>query len=190
MRSATALAFMLAACGQASTAQDAMAVGQAPITGAQTPAAKPFVATPVATFDEPWAMTFLPDGRMLVTEKGGTLKLVSADGKQVSVVQGAPAVDSAGQGGLMDVVPDPKFAENHIIYLSWSEAGPGGKGVALGRGRLADTVIQSPPTMRAPPATVKAVSASPRNTTPSMAPTTGCTLTKMPARATPTRASA
>ena len=142
MRSATALAFMLAACGQASTAQDAMAVGQAPITGAQTPAAKPFVATPVATFDEPWAMTFLPDGRMLVTEKGGTLKLVSADGKQVSVVQGAPAVDSAGQGGLMDVVPDPKFAENHIIYLSWSEAGPGGKGVALGRGRLADTVIQ------------------------------------------------
>ncbi|UVO55511.1 PQQ-dependent sugar dehydrogenase [Sphingomonas sp. SUN039] len=141
-RAATALSLVLAACGQASTAQDAVAVGQAPITGPQTGATKPFVATPVATFDSPWAMTFLPDGRMLVTEKGGALKLVGADGKTGAVVRGAPAVDSGGQGGLMDVVLHPEFAENRMVYLSWSEAGPGGKGVALGRGRLADTVIQ------------------------------------------------
>ncbi len=139
--SAVALAVALAACGQASTAQDAVAVGQAPITGAQTAAAKPFAATPVATFNEPWAMTFLPDGRMLVTEKGGTLKLVGTDGT-ASDVSGIPKVDSAGQGGLMDVVLHPKFVENGIVYLSWSEAGASGKGVALGRGKLVINQVQ------------------------------------------------
>ncbi len=141
-RAATALSLVLAACGQASTAQDAIAVGQAPITGEQTAAAKPFTAMPVATFDAPWAMTFLPDGRMLVTEKGGTLKLVSADGKAVTSVTGVPKVDSGGQGGLMDVVLHPKFTENGLVYLSWSETGAGGKGVALGRGKLVEQVVQ------------------------------------------------
>ena len=138
---ATALAFALAACGQPSTAQDAISVGQAPITGTQTPAAKPFVATPVATFDAPWAMTFFPDGRMLVTEKDGKLKLVSADGASIIDVGGMPRVDSQGQGGLMDVVLHPKFAENGLVYLSWSESGTGGKGVALGRGKLVTPTI-------------------------------------------------
>jgi aldose sugar dehydrogenase len=140
--SATALVVVLAACGQASTAQDAVAVGQAPITGAQSGAVKPFVATPIATFDEPWAMTFLPDGRMLVTEKSGKLKLASADGKAIADVPGVPKVDSEGQGGLMDVVLHPRFAENGIVYLSWSEAGAGGKGVALGRGKLVEQQVQ------------------------------------------------
>jgi glucose/arabinose dehydrogenase len=139
---ATALALVLAACGQASTAQDAMNVGQAPITGAQTPAAKPFVATPVATFDEPWAMVFLPDGKALVTEKAGKLLLVAASSAGTASfvmkarVGGTPTVDSAGQGGLMDVVLHPNFAQNRLVYLSWSEAGAGGKGAALGRGKL------------------------------------------------------
>jgi glucose/arabinose dehydrogenase len=146
-RAATALAFALAACGQASTAQDAMNVGQAPITGAQSPAAKPFIATPVATFAEPWAMTFLPDGRMLVTEKGGTLKLVSIDGTSSSDISGLPKVDRDGQGGLMDVVLHPEFAENGLVYLSWSEGGPDGKGVALGRGKL---ILQQVQCIRAP----------------------------------------
>jgi len=140
--SAIALAIAVAACGQASTAQDAVAVGQAPITGAQTVAAKPFVATPVATFEEPWAMTFLPDGRLLVTEKGGRLKLVAADGKAVSEVGNMPRVDSGGQGGLMDAVLHPKFAQNGIVYLSWSESGKGGSGVALGRGKLVEQQVQ------------------------------------------------
>jgi glucose/arabinose dehydrogenase len=141
-RAATALGLVLAACGQASSAQDAVAVGQSAITGAQTPAAKPFVVTPVATFDEPWAMTFLPDNRMLVTEKGGALKLVTADGALIVTVSGTPAVASEGQGGMMDVVLHPKFAENQIVYLSWSAAGPGGKGVMLGRGRLVEKQVQ------------------------------------------------
>jgi aldose sugar dehydrogenase len=91
--------------------------------------------TPVADFDAPWAMTFLPDGRMLVTEKAGQLLLVSADGKGRSTAATLP-VDSAGQGGLMDVVLHPQFASNRLIYLSFSEAGAGGKGVVLVRGRL------------------------------------------------------
>jgi aldose sugar dehydrogenase len=141
-RAATALALVLAACGQASTAQDAVAAGQAPITATQTGAAKSFIATPVATFDEPWAMTFLPDGRMLVTEKSGRLKLVTADGKASVDVSGTPTVASEGQGGLMDVVLHPKFTDNRMVYLSWSAAGPGGKGVTLGRGRLVEKQVQ------------------------------------------------
>ncbi|QNQ08837.1 PQQ-dependent sugar dehydrogenase [Sphingomonas alpina] len=106
-----------------------------------TPAAArgelPFARTVVADFDSPWAMTFLPDGRMLVTEKAGQLKLVSADGKQATTVTGTLPVDSAGQGGLMDVVLSPGFAQDRLVYFSFSEAGPGGKGVALARGKLA-----------------------------------------------------
>lgn len=146
-RAAPALVFALAACGQASTAQDAINVGQAPITGAKSPAQEPFNARPLASFSEPWAMTFLPDGQMLVTEKAGTLKLVSAEGRFSSDISGVPKVDSAGQGGLMDVVVHPKFTENGLVYLSWSEAGPRGKGVALGRGKL---VVQQVQCIRAP----------------------------------------
>lgn len=106
-----------------------------------TPAAsgdRPFTVAQVADFDSPWAMTFLPDGRMLVTEKAGALLLVSADGKTRSTVSGTPTVSSEGQGGLMDVVLHPKFAENRWVYLSWSEANAAGlKGVALGRSKLA-----------------------------------------------------
>ncbi|WP_447727677.1 PQQ-dependent sugar dehydrogenase [Sphingomonas koreensis] len=99
----------------------------------------PFTVTPVADFDAPWAMTFLPDGRMLVTEKTGTLLLVSADGKTKTPVSGIPAVDSAGQGALKDVVLAPGFARNKLVYFSYSEAGAGGnKGVVLARGTLAD----------------------------------------------------
>lgn len=103
-----------------------------------TSGAAPFTITPVADFESPWAMTFLPDGRMLVTEKAGQLLLVSADGKTRNAVAGTPTVSSEGQGGLMDVVLHPKFAENRWVYLSWSEANAAGlKGVALGRGKLA-----------------------------------------------------
>ncbi|HEV2570061.1 MAG TPA: PQQ-dependent sugar dehydrogenase [Sphingomonas sp.] len=106
----------------------------------QPSAAKPFQVQVLTDFDKPWAMTFLPDGRMLVTQKEGQLLLVSADAKSRSSVAGVPAVDSAGQGGLMDVVLHPQFAQNRMVYLSFSEAGEGGKGVALARGTLTDGV--------------------------------------------------
>jgi aldose sugar dehydrogenase len=112
--------------------------GQAQEPAPRTSSARPFTAAPVADFDKPWAMTFLPDGRMLVTEKMGQLLLVAADGQSRETVAGTPNVDSAGQGGLMDVVLHPKFAQNRMVYLSFSEAGPGGKGVALARGTLED----------------------------------------------------
>ena len=73
------------------------------------------------TLSSPWGLAFLPDGRMLVTEKGGALKLLSAAGATVSTITGAPAVNSAGQGGLLDVVIDPAFASNQRIYLTFSE---------------------------------------------------------------------
>ncbi|WBH15236.1 PQQ-dependent sugar dehydrogenase [Sphingomonas radiodurans] len=95
--------------------------------------AKPFAETVIADFDAPWAMTFMPDRRMLVTEKDGRLLLVTADGKSRATIATLP-VDSAGQGGLMDVVPAPDFTTSKRVYLSWSEAGAGGKGVALARG--------------------------------------------------------
>jgi aldose sugar dehydrogenase len=102
---------------------------------------RPFQVTPIADFDKPWAMTFLPDGRMLVTQKEGQLLLVSAEGRSRQTVAGTPAVDSAGQGGLMDVVLHPQFAQNRMVYLSFSEAGPGGKGVALARGVLEEGAL-------------------------------------------------
>ena len=102
---------------------------------AATEKARPFRTTPVADFDAPWAMAFLPDGRMLVTEKAGRLMLVSADGRAKRAIATLP-VDAAGQGGLMDVVPAPDFARSGQVYLSYSAAGPGGKGVTLARGRM------------------------------------------------------
>lgn len=98
----------------------------------------PFQVQVVADFDSPWAMTFLPDGRMLITEKAGILYLVSADGQQRQRVDGIPTVASEGQGGLHDVVLHPGFAQNRLVYFSYSETGEGGKGIVLARGVLAD----------------------------------------------------
>jgi len=105
---------------------------------AQPPAGLPFQVQVVADFESPWAMTFLPDRRMLITEKSGTLYVVSADGQQRKRVDGIPTVSSEGQGGLMDVVLHPGFAQNRLVYFSYSEAGQGGKGVVLARGVFAD----------------------------------------------------
>ncbi len=83
----------------------------------------PFTVEAVATFDEPWAMAFLPDGRLLVTEKQGRLLVVSTNDGAIAPVRGVPTVDYGGQGGLGDVILHPDFAENARIYLSYAEAG-------------------------------------------------------------------
>jgi aldose sugar dehydrogenase len=113
------------------------AARQAP-GAAQQPADLPFQIQVVADFESPWAMTFLPDGRMLIAEKAGTLYLVSADGQQRKRVDGIPAVASEGQGGLHDVVLHPGFSKNRFVYFSYAEAGQGGKGIVLARGVFAD----------------------------------------------------
>lgn len=107
---------------------------------AQPPAqtALPFKTEVIADLDSPWAMTFLPDGRMLITEKAGQMLLVSADGKTQTRLGGIPAVDSVNQGGLMDVVLAPDFQRNRLVYFSYSVQGEGGKGVILARGRLVE----------------------------------------------------
>ena len=95
---------------------------------------RPFKTSVIADFDSPWAMTFLPDGRALVTEKAGEMILFDPKNGTKIPVGGIPQVDSAGQGALMDVVPSPNFAQDRKIYFSFSENGPGGKGVALATG--------------------------------------------------------
>jgi glucose/arabinose dehydrogenase len=95
-----------------------------------------FVATDVAKFSQPWAMTFLPDGRLLVTEKRGALKLHTLGGG-TGTVTGVPAVASGGQGGFADVILHPAFATNGLVYLSYAEPGEGSKrGAAVARARL------------------------------------------------------
>ena len=83
-----------------------------------------------------WGMAFLPDGRMLVTERPGRLRIVSADGTKSPPVEGVPRVFAHGQGGLLDVALDPAYATNNLIYLSYAEPGTGGGGTAVARGRL------------------------------------------------------
>ncbi len=100
-----------------------------------TPPTTSVSATTVATFESPWAMTFLPDGRLLVTEKGGRLSIVTDAGAK-TVVGGTPSVVDAGQGGLLDVALDPQFNATRRVYLSFAEAGSGGTGLAVARGTL------------------------------------------------------
>ena len=109
-------------------------------TPTPTPTTTAVTRTPVATFDNPWAMAFLPDGRLLVTERPGRLRLVtiaaSGAGTVSAAIAGVPAVAFGGQGGLLDVALDPAFASNARVYLSFAEAGSGGPALAVARGTL------------------------------------------------------
>jgi glucose/arabinose dehydrogenase len=124
-----ALALLVSACG----AGDRRAEAQTPKT---TTSAAPFKLAELKKFDEPWAMTFLPDGRLLVTEKAGVLRLYDPKRNSAGAISGVPAVVHAGQGGLGDVVLHPTFAKNNLVYLSYAEAGDGGAGAAVARARL------------------------------------------------------
>jgi len=96
----------------------------------------PFVSTPIAELNEPWAIEFLPDGRILVTEKGGTIQLVTQDGQKTEVA-GAPEVDYFFQGGLGDIVLHPDFESNNLVYISYVEAGANEtRGAVVARGTL------------------------------------------------------
>ena len=97
----------------------------------------PFQVETLASFDEPWAMTFLPGSdRALITEKRGHLKLWSP-GRPAIDVAGVPQVHYSGQGGLADIVLHPDFANNHLVYLSYAEPGPGeDSGGAVARATL------------------------------------------------------
>ena len=107
------------------------------VSAAQAQDDFPFDVTEITSFDEPWAMAFLPDGRILVTEKKGLLRLVGQDGQSFGVIRGMPDVDYFGQGGLGDVVLHPDFENNNLVYISYAEGGVGGtRGAAVARGTL------------------------------------------------------
>lgn len=131
----------LVACGSGSGSDGGSGSSTSPTEPLAPPApgaAQAVVLTTALT--SPWGMTFLPDGRMLVTQKAGTMVVVSANGTAVSTPFSTtlPNLVSAGQGGLLDVVLDPDFdlAANAIIYWTFSESGAGGAGTAVARGSL------------------------------------------------------
>lgn len=86
--------------------------------------------------ENPWGLAFLPDGRMLVTERPGRMRIVERDGSLGAPLAGLPSVVAAGQGGLLDVVLHPQFQANQLVYWTFSEAGDGGAATAVARGRL------------------------------------------------------
>jgi glucose/arabinose dehydrogenase len=92
--------------------------------------------------ERPWALAFLPDGRMLVTERPGRLRIISRDGEVGPPLAGVPEVIAQGQGGLLDVAISPAFAQDRLVYLSYAEPGPGGGGTAVARGRLGDRGLE------------------------------------------------
>jgi aldose sugar dehydrogenase len=104
--------------------------------GAKAPEASlPFVVTQVTTFNQPWRIAFLPDGRMLITEKPGAVWLVTQAGAKTPVAN-VPAVLAQGQGGMLGVFLSPHYQRDHFVYLTYAEPGDGGSSLALARARL------------------------------------------------------
>ena len=112
----------------------------APWTAMASPALSPQIVA--EGLEHPWALAFLPDGRFLVTERPGRMRLVQAEGRLEPPLRGVPAVDARGQGGLLDVVLDSDFARNRTLYFCYSDPGisadRGKSGTTLARARLSD----------------------------------------------------
>ncbi|MDL5031430.1 PQQ-dependent sugar dehydrogenase [Pelomonas sp. APW6] len=130
------MAAVLAACGGGGGDSNA---SPAP-TPTPTPTPTPQLTTLRADLGSPWSLAVLPDGRLLVTQRSGGLLRLSADGRQMEPIFGLPAVDAAGQGGLLDIALDPDFSQNGFLYLSFSEPGTGSEsgrsGTAVFKARL------------------------------------------------------
>jgi len=128
--------FLLMACGSNNTnsknpEQNTTAKADQSVAVKQT-----YQVEAVSHFNEPWAVTSLPDQRLLVTERQGKLKIFNPKNKQMLDVQGVPAVNYGGQGGLGDVILHPDFAKNHWVYLSYATKGQGGSGAVISRAKL------------------------------------------------------
>lgn len=94
------------------------------------------VVTVATGLDTPWALAFLPEGQMVVTERPGRLRLVSQDGKVSAPLAGVPKVHAEGQGGLLDVAVSPDFSKDRLLYFSYAEPTAGGARTAVARGKL------------------------------------------------------
>jgi glucose/arabinose dehydrogenase len=133
---------VIALCGAAVLAVSAPASAPAQVGSLVTQAGPVRVENLVGGLVHPWGMAFLPDGRLLVTERPGRLRILGTDGTLSDPLAGTPEVFTQGQGGLLDVALDPDFGENRRVYLSFAEPGDGGASTAVGRGRLADGSIE------------------------------------------------
>ena len=93
--------------------------------------------------ERPWSLAFLPDKRMLVTERPGRLRIVETDGRVSEPLSGVPRVYASGQGGLLDVALSPGFAKDRLVYLSFAESAEGRAGTAVARGRLGESGLEN-----------------------------------------------
>lgn len=107
----------------------------------RTEAASLRVVTVASGLENPWGMAFLPDGRILVTERPGRMRVVSKDGTVSPPLGNVPKVFDSGQGGLLDVTLDPDFARSRLLYFTYAEAGDGGAGTALASAVFGETTL-------------------------------------------------
>ena len=124
----------------------APAPGQAQAPRSPTPASVKGVVnvqTIAKGLEHPWSLAFLPDKRMLVTERPGRLRVVGADGRVSEPLTGVPKVYASGQGGLLDVALSPTFDKDRLVYLSFAESGEGGAATAVARGRLGEGGLEN-----------------------------------------------
>ena len=137
------LPWLLAASLVAPSCAPSSVEAQAPHSTTPRPIAAPVrVETVARGLEHPWGLEFLPDGRMVVTERPGRLRLVTSDGRLSEPLQGVPRVFAEGQGGLLDVALSPTFDKDRLVYLSFSEPGEGGACTAVARGRLGDRGLE------------------------------------------------
>lgn len=125
----------------------AFAVGSTHAAAPSSPQPKsepgPFQVETVAEgFEHPWGLALLPDGRMLITERAGRMRVIDRSGKASAPLKGLPKVAAGGQGGLLDVTLSPSFANDSLVYFSFSEPGQGGSGTAVARGRLGTDALE------------------------------------------------
>ncbi len=131
MKMASKLAFLAAAAILSAMAARA----QVNVGSQAAEASVPFVMTQVASFNQPWRIAFLPDGRMLITERPGPIWLVTEDGHKTPVAN-VPTVRAVGQGGMLGVFLSPDYASDHQVYLTYAAPEEHGSGLALARARL------------------------------------------------------
>jgi aldose sugar dehydrogenase len=127
------------------TALPLLASAEAPRSPTPSSEAGAFRVTTVAQpIENGWGLALLPDGRMLVTEKAGRMKVFGKDGKLATELGGVPKVSAVGQGGLLDVTLSPTFAKDQLVYFSFAEPGDGGTaGTSVARGKLGATALEN-----------------------------------------------
>ncbi|MCJ8153432.1 PQQ-dependent sugar dehydrogenase [Chryseobacterium sp. SSA4.19] len=129
---------------QANTNYAPAFAGQTRINGVKT--STPYKSSVLSSaLSSPWGITGLPDGRLLITEKGGTMRIATATGTLSSPITGLPAVNSSGQGGLLGVCADPQFSTNRMIYWVFSENVAGGNQTSVAKGKLSasETTVEN-----------------------------------------------